>query len=72
MTKYPAGGEREPVYKLLEKLGFNMSTCSDKQWTRPGCTLIVFGAGSMAQIRTDDDMPAIECSLDRLEATIGY
>ena len=68
-TKYPVGGERQPVYDLMHRLGFKMAKWTDKHWSRPGCEVRIFGAGSMASVHIGK-IRSFECPLDELETEL--
>ena len=59
MERFPAGGEREPVFAFLRQHGFLQSKWSDKVWERAdGVVVSVYGAGSMARVTRDGEILA--------------
>lgn len=65
MSKFPAGGPRQPVYEFLRSHGFRMAASGDKNWTRAdGISLSLFGAGSMVCIYDMHHSFLTECPLE--------
>ena len=66
-VRFPAGGEREPVYNFLRSKGFVMSKWSDKVWERAdGVKVSVYGAGSMAYVTGKNGELLADAPLDRV------
>lgn len=64
-SRFPVGGDRQPVRDYLTKHGFVVSAHSDKFWTRAdGVTLSLYGSGSMASIRRADKSPVADTQLE--------
>ena len=64
-VRFPAGGERQPVYNFLRDRGFVMSKWSDKVWERAdGVTVSVYGAGSMARVTAKNGEIIADAPLD--------
>ena len=68
--KYPVGGPREPVYALMQKLGFS-SVWGDKHYrSADGIEVHIYGAGSMARVKIKEAEP-FECEIDDLAERIA-
>lgn len=71
--RFPAGGERQPVYDFLRNHGFVMSNWSDKHWNRAdGLRLHLYGTGSRARIFDRNDNLVTDETLDTAVFRVGF
>ena len=72
-NEYPVGGERAPVYALLESLGLTISPYSDKVWaSEDSIQVSIFGAGSMASVTIPDAGHNFRCQLSQLKERVEH
>jgi hypothetical protein len=69
--RFPIGGPRLPVYEFLAHRGWIQSNWSDKHYTRAdGLHLLLYGSGSMADIRDSSGKKIIDAPLEKAVAHV--